>query len=127
MHLALDLATSRGPDVVLIDAYWYKYYATEVAHGGDPAMLRALAGGFPEPDRTFYLAVSPRAALARKARRSDYESGYGDERDFLDFQQRSQEAIADLSSEFGWIELDGTAAPDSITAAVVDRLSEDDR
>ena len=127
MHLALELATSRGPDVVLIDAYWYKYYATEVAHGGDPAMLRALAAGFPEPDRTFYLAVSPRAALARKARRSDYESGYGDERDFLDFQQRSREAIADLSSEFGWIELDGTAEADSITAAIVDRLAKDDR
>ncbi|MET9024549.1 aminotransferase class III-fold pyridoxal phosphate-dependent enzyme [Nocardia sp. NPDC004168] len=127
MQLALDLAAERGADIVLANAYWYKYYATEVAHGGDPAVLRSLAAGFPEPDRTFYLAVRPQDALSRKRLRSDYESGYGDEESFLAFQQRSHEALDALSDELGWIRLDGTAAQAEITSAVLTQLREDDR
>ncbi|WP_028479705.1 aminotransferase class III-fold pyridoxal phosphate-dependent enzyme [Nocardia sp. CNY236] len=127
MQLSLDLAASRGADIILANAYWYKYYATEVAHGGDPALLRSLTAGFPEPDRTFYLAVRPQDALGRKQLRSDYESGYGDEESFLAFQQRSHEALDALSDELGWIRLDGTAAPAEVTRAVLDQLREDDR
>ncbi|WP_280302771.1 dTMP kinase [Nocardia abscessus] len=127
MQLSLDLAAERGADILLANAYWYKYYATEVAHGGDPVVLRSLAAGFPEPDRTFYLAVRPQDALGRKRLRSDYESGYGDEESFLAFQQRSHEALDALSDEFGWIRLDGTAAQAEITAAVLTQLREDDR
>ncbi|MFR9751484.1 aminotransferase class III-fold pyridoxal phosphate-dependent enzyme [Nocardia sp. 004] len=127
MQLSLDLAAERGADIMLANAYWYKYYATEVAHGGDPAVLRSLTAGFPEPDRTFYLAVSPKDALGRKQLRSDYESGYGDEESFLTFQERSHEALDALSEELGWIRLDGTAAPAEITRSVLAQLSEDDR
>ncbi|UGT67524.1 aminotransferase class III-fold pyridoxal phosphate-dependent enzyme [Nocardia gipuzkoensis] len=127
MQLSLDLAAERGADILLANAYWYKYYATEVAHGGDPVVLRNLAAGFPEPDRTFYLAVRPQDALGRKRLRSDYESGYGDEESFLAFQQRSHEALDALSDEFGWIRLDGTAEQAEITAAVLNQLREDDR
>ncbi|MEV6275157.1 aminotransferase class III-fold pyridoxal phosphate-dependent enzyme [Nocardia sp. NPDC051832] len=127
MQLALDLAASRGPDVLLVNAYWYKYYATEVAYGGDPAVLRALASGFPEPDRTFHLAISPQDALSRKQNRSDYESGYGDEQEFLDFQSRAHQAIKALSAEFGWTELDGTAPASDITAAILAGLEGEDQ
>ncbi|WP_280502658.1 dTMP kinase, partial [Nocardia farcinica] len=127
MQLSLDLAAARGADIVLANAYWYKFYATEVAHGRDPAVLRQLTAGFPEPDRTFYLAVSPADALGRKRMRSDYESGYGDEQAFLDFQQRSHEALDALSHELGWVRLDGTAPPADLTSAVLAQLREDDR
>ncbi|MFI7664911.1 aminotransferase class III-fold pyridoxal phosphate-dependent enzyme [Nocardia sp. NPDC049526] len=127
MQLSFDLAAERGPDILLANAYWYKYFATEVAHGGDPAVLRKLASGFPEPDRTFYLAVSPQDALGRKQLRSDYESGYGDEETFLAFQRRSHDALEALSEEFGWIRLDGTDTPADITKAVLAQLREDDR
>ncbi|MEV0030204.1 aminotransferase class III-fold pyridoxal phosphate-dependent enzyme [Nocardia sp. NPDC050793] len=127
MQLSFDLAAARGVDIVLANAYWYKYYATEVAHGGDPAVLRQLTAGFPEPDRTFYLAVSPQDALGRKQLRSDYESGYGDEKAFIDFQQRSHDALEELAEELAWVRLDGTAAPAEITKAVLAQLREDDR
>ncbi|MEV5832583.1 aminotransferase class III-fold pyridoxal phosphate-dependent enzyme [Nocardia sp. NPDC052112] len=127
MQLSVDLAAERGPDILLANAYWYKYFATEVAHGGDPVVLRKLAAGFPEPDRTFYLAVGPQDALGRKQLRSDYESGYGDEETFLAFQRRSHDALEALSEEFGWIRLDGTDTPADITKAVIAQLREDDR
>ncbi|MFD0360814.1 aminotransferase class III-fold pyridoxal phosphate-dependent enzyme [Nocardia sp. GCM10030253] len=127
MQLSFDLAAERGVDIMLANAYWYKYFATEVAHGGDPAILRQLTAGFPEPDRTFYLTVTPQDALGRKQLRSDYESGYGDEEAFLTFQQRSHCALEALSEEFDWVRLDGTAPPAEITKAVLAQLREDDR
>jgi dTMP kinase len=123
LHLALELARDRQPNVMLLDGYWYKYFATEVAHGGDPAQLRRLAAGFPEPDLTFYFSVSPQDALARKANRSDYESGYGeDDQKFLDFQHRAHEVLQALAVEYGWTELDGRSSPDDITTALIQRL-----
>ena len=123
LHLALERASNRQPHVLLLNAYWYKYFATEVAHGGDPTQLRALAAGFPEPDLTFYLTVSPHDALARKTHRSDYESGYGhDDQKFLDFQRRAHQALNSLAVEHSWTELDGRSSPDDLTTAIIQRL-----
>jgi|SRR5271166_257777 len=123
LHLALERAWVRQPNVLLLNAYWYKYFATEVAHGGDPALLRRLAAGFPEPDLTFYLSVSPQGALARKTHRSDYESGYGeDDQKLLDFQRRAHQALQALAVEQSWTELDGRSSPDDITTAMIQRL-----
>ena len=116
LHAALDLAYATSPDVLLLNAYWYKYYSTEVAHGGDPAILRATAAGFPEPDTTFYLRVPPETTLARKERPSDYESGYGD---YLEFQQHSLKALDELAAELNWTEIDGTGAPADITSRIL--------
>lgn len=125
MQLSFDLAAARDADILLANAYWYKYFATEVAHGGDPAVLRRLAAGFPEPDRTFYLTVSPQDALGRKQLRSDYESGYGDEAAFLEFQRRSHHALEELADELGWVRLDGTSTPAELTESIVGQLEAD--
>jgi phosphohistidine swiveling domain-containing protein/thymidylate kinase len=119
LALAIDLAASRGADILLLDGHWYKYYATEVAHGGDPVTLRALTSGFPEPDWIFHLEVAPDEALQRKEIRSDYESGYGDDREFVSFQDRAQAALSELATELGWIAIDATMPPDDVTQFIV--------
>jgi phosphohistidine swiveling domain-containing protein/thymidylate kinase len=125
LHLAFALAADRDADVLVANAYWYKYFATEIAHGGDPVILRQLAAAFPEPDVTFYLAITPDQSLARKVQRSDYESGYGDgDAAFVEFQQRSHEVLDDLSSELGWIPLDGNAPAAEVTSAILDQLTD---
>lgn len=123
LHLALERASDRNPDVLLLNAYWYKYFATEVAHGGDPALLRQLAAGFPEPDFTFYLSVDPEEAMARKAHPSDYEYGYArDAQAMLAFQRRARDILRALALEYTWIELDGRSSPTDVTAAMIQRL-----
>ena len=119
LHVALEVAVAQAPDIVLLNAHWYKYFATEVAHGGDPDTVRAWTAGFPEPDTTFYLRISPETALARKRERSDYESGYGDAEAFLAFQRRSLTVLDRLCTEYGWTELDATAAPDTLTETML--------
>ena len=120
LHAALDLATAKNPDVLLLNAYWYKYYATETAHGGDPVVLRSLTAGFPEPDVTCYLKTSAETTLARKEQPSDYESGYGD---YVSFQRRSLRVLDELSSELGWHEVHGTRSPEDVTTALLKSLA----
>jgi dTMP kinase len=123
LHVAIELAAAQDPGVIVLNAHWYKYFATEVAHGADAAELRAWTRGFPEPGHTFHLMISADTALARKAVRSDYESGYGDELRFLDFQRRSRAVLDELSAELEWTELDGTRDPAELTDAMLTRLS----
>ncbi|WP_187288066.1 dTMP kinase [Segniliparus rotundus] len=125
LQVSMDLAVAGVWDVLLLDGYWYKYYATEVAHGADREAVRAMALGFARPDRTFYLTVDPAVATARKACRSDYESGYGDARRFLDFQRRSQTLLDALAREHRWTALDGRSEPEQITRTIFGELQKE--
>ena len=123
MHLALDLARAPTPDVLLLNGYWYKYMATEIAHGGPPTELRQLAAGFAVPDRSFYLAITPEEALRRKSHRSDYESGYAEDPEvFLAFQRQAHQVLDTLSAELSWVHLDGLQPTATLTQAIVDNL-----
>jgi FMN phosphatase YigB (HAD superfamily)/thymidylate kinase len=124
-HEALELARKRGADVILLNAYWYKYYATEVAHGGDRALLRQLAGLFPEPSLTFYLDVDPGEAFARKAMLSGYETGFASPRSreaFVAFQDTAHGVLDGLAKELGWVRLDGRTPMARLTEAMTDRI-----
>jgi len=65
-------------EILLCDGYFYKYWATEKAHGTDPELLKDLEKYFPEPDLIIYLDVHPEVAFKRKKRFSKYESGFYD-------------------------------------------------
>jgi thymidylate kinase len=125
LQCAIDLAMATDANIVLLDGHWYKYYAMEVAHGGDPVFLRALTSGFLEPDVTFHLEVAPDLARRRKDRCSDYESGYGNDREFVAFQHRSQAALRELATEFGWCGIDGTMPAEAITELILQLLAEE--
>lgn len=108
---ALQLAQRKGADVLLLNSYWYKYYATEIAHGGDAAVLRKLADVFPAPDRTFYLRLGPEEAAERKAVLSGYETGFADPRSkeaFVAFQRPAHAALEALAQELDWTPIDAT-------------------
>lgn len=122
LHAAIDLAASRHPQVAILNAHWYKYFASEVALGGDPAELRAWVTGFPEPARTFYLRVEPAVAMARKSELSPYESGFGADEEFVQVQADAQVALDGLSAELGWIELDGAADRAVLTAQIAGEI-----
>jgi thymidylate kinase len=125
LHLSLERALERRPQVLLLDGYWYKYFAAEIAHGADPAVLRSLAAAFPEPNVTFHLAIGPQDALRRKFHHSDYESGYGDDAQaFLDFQEGVQHVLIGLAMEFGWIDIEAQQPPEEVTKIITFQLEE---
>lgn len=126
-YQALVQARRREPDVCLLNAYWYKYYATEVAHGGEAKGLRRLADVFPEPAVTFYLHVDPEEAFRRKAHLSGYETGFANPKTkeaFVAFQTRAQGALGELKREKGWVELNGKESVDALTDSILARIDQ---
>ena len=122
----LTRALARGPQVILLNSYWYKYCATEIAHGADPGQSERLAEEiFPEPDLTFYLRVDPRDAFARKANLSSYETGFADpktEAKFVDFQRRAQAFLEAQCEKRAWIGLEASEPREAVTARILERL-----
>lgn len=122
LYQAMDLARKKSPDVCLVNAYWYKYYATEVAHGADPQLLMRMAQVFEEPEVTLYLRVSPEVAFARKAALSGYETGFAQPRSkeaFLAFQERSLRALDEVASKRSWIRLDGSEPAELLSERIL--------
>ena len=127
LYQALELARAKEPDLLLVDSYWYKYFATEIAHGGDPAELRGLTSVFPDPVTTFYLTLSPSQTFDRKTTLSGYETGFDEEKreeSFKEFQQVSSRTLEELAGEYRWYRLDGSEPIEALTdtiAAEIDR------
>lgn len=89
LRAAMDRA---GHGVVLVDAYWYKYLANELAMGADPARLLPLTALFEKPSLTLHLELDPATAAARKQGVfSAYECGLQSPsvEHFVEFQSRT--------------------------------------
>jgi thymidylate kinase len=118
---------ARATDVLLLNAYWYKYYATEVAHGGEPAVLRAITRVLPSPDVTFYLRISVAEAARRKGAFSAYETGFAPVRSvemFESFQEPALRELELLRAEFQWIVLPSDTPAPALTDHMVAHLAE---
>jgi thymidylate kinase len=125
LHLSLVRAMALNPDVLVLNAYWYKYFATEIAHGGDPVALRAITSPFPVPDVTFQLVLPLAEAARRKGVFSGYESGFGPaptQEAFEAFQPPAVAAMDLLASEFGWTIISGEQPEEEMLEQVLGHL-----
>jgi thymidylate kinase len=130
LYAALDLAVARKPDLVLVNGYWYKYWATEVAHGGDPEAMLGLMKIFPEPALTFCLDISTEEAFRRKTKPSGYETGFAAERTleaFSSFQARARPPLERLANEKQWVRLNGNESVHALSEAIVNRIDARER
>ncbi len=96
MTLAFEEAKEKGTEVLLLDGYWFKYAASEIAFGANPDEIRGLAKVFPDPDLVLYIEIDSKVALSRKKTFSGYEGGYDPgrtEQGFIDFQSRSHQMM----------------------------------
>jgi thymidylate kinase len=125
LYEALDLAVARKPDVILANGYWYKYWATEVAHGGDPEAMLNLMKVFPEPVLTFCLDIEIDQAFRRKAKLSGYETGFAAERTleaFTAFQTRARPSLERLAQEKQWVRLNGNEPASALSETILRRI-----
>jgi hypothetical protein len=107
-------AVSSGVPWLLLDGYWYKYLAIEIAHGAAEADVTALTAMFPEPALVLYLDVPAAVAVARKTRFSRYESGLAvtpDATTFAAFQAKVRPVLERWAERRGWVRIDGAAEP----------------
>lgn len=91
MAQAIHVAQKENPQILVINSYWYKYYISELLHGALRSDLDAMVGIFPQPDRVYYLDISPITSLKRKEVISSYESGndHDKQQGFINFQNKA--------------------------------------
>ena len=73
----LELLQSMQPEAefILIDGYWFKYAANEIARGASPFEIESCFSLLPQPDLVFYLKADPISIQKRKKKFSSYEVG----------------------------------------------------
>lgn len=95
---AIQLALEENVETIILDGYWYKYYASEVAYGNDKEKILSMTYAFPKPDSIFYLEVDFELLAKREKQYSGYESGYSDitKDNFISFQTKSSAILKEL-------------------------------
>jgi thymidylate kinase len=122
---ALERARARGVQIELLDGYWYKCVATEIAYGGDAERLLRLAMVFPEPTHVVRLHLDVALAARRKTSFSRYETGFAGAptaRAFVVFQRRVAVALASVLAARPHLVLDARPPVSQLAARVVTNL-----
>jgi thymidylate kinase len=118
---------NREADIFIIDSYWYKYFATEIAHGVDRDTASKIVEIFPELDLTIYLNITPSIGFNRKDKCSGYEIGWADEHTeeaFVSFQQKAYEEFNKLKKLYGWFQMDGTNSIENNLNTAMQKIEE---
>ena len=87
---SMEMAKKKNAPYLLADSYWYKYYATEKAHGSAVEYLDKLVSLFEKPDFIFYINAKANLTFKRKMIISRYECGFANEvnkQTFMNFQK----------------------------------------
>lgn len=123
--LALTDRVDRPADgIVLLDGYWMKHAASEIAYGADPAWVEAVAAGLPPADLVVFLRLDPELAWQRKGGAPlPYECGMDMSRSPESF-RRHQSAIQTVldgwAQRYGWLMVDADQPVPRLTARLAD-------
>jgi len=90
LKYGIDKALESESDLVILNAYYYKYFASELALGASAELVRSLEKTFPEPNTVIKLELDVETAAKRKKTFSRYECGTktADEINFINFQKQ---------------------------------------
>lgn len=72
---SLDMARNSGASTLLLNGYYYKYFASELALGADTTLVNKMIEAFPVPDLIIELIGDPDISFERKDKLSRYECG----------------------------------------------------
>ena len=80
--------------LVFLNAYYFKYFASERTLGASSNFIKNLISNFPKPDLVIQITCNPEIVVQRKKRFSRYECGCaatGNATDFVEFQAKTAE------------------------------------
>jgi len=124
--IAASTRARSSADVVLLDGYWFKHGAAEIAMGADPALVRALADALPRPDVSIFLDVDPHvAALRKKNLFTPYECGCNEEcstDQFIVHQSKVRTALIDFNKRDGGMSIDATLTAEEVLCKVMGQI-----
>ena len=128
MAMSADCGKHAKEEIVLIDGYWMKHVASEIAYGLDENWTRNVAAALPVPDLVIYLQLSPEEAWLRKrGSLVPYECGMDascPESGFLAHQRRIQGFLDSWRDRYGWTTVDASALFSNVLDSVIERICE---
>lgn len=127
ISLAVTRANSDPSHVFVVDGYWMKHAASEIAYGLDATWTESIAAGLRRPDRVFYLRLDPAVAWSRKqgGQVVPYECGMDASCSYSSFLSHQGKIAAQLdrwSARDNWTTLDAGRTSPEVTADLLDRL-----
>jgi thymidylate kinase len=118
-----DVRAPEPDQITLLDGYWMKHAASEIAYGLDRGWVEDVARGLPRADLTLYLRVSPEQAFARKAGQVyPYECGMDmtcSQESFLSHQRIVHGVLDEWAERDDWAVVDGAQPLPAVLDAVV--------
>ncbi len=127
LKYSLDKALESGKEKILLNSYYYKYFAAELALGASEKLVLSLIKTFPQPDITIYLDISIEEAAERKKIISRYESGlimYPAKDNFIAFQKTALNKW-NYFEKINWHTINTSAPPVQVlneTVKLIERL-----
>ncbi|NHR06957.1 hypothetical protein HA052_17350 [Chromobacterium haemolyticum] len=100
---------AQAEEIVFLDGYWQKHFATEAALGVSRQWLKNVCLFFPEPELTILFDLDPRVIVARGHLHHPYESGCDyacSDASFIRHQDKVRACLLELASERGYPVLD---------------------
>lgn len=91
LKYSTDKALSTKKEVILLDSYYYKYMATELALGAEVILVNKVVERFPKPHLVVELKLPMDEIIKRKTKFSRYECGLvenADLKSFVNFQEK---------------------------------------
>lgn len=112
---ALDMGMQTDKEILLLNGYYFKYFASELAMGASTSLVNALISHFPKPSTVIQLEIPPSIAAQRKKRYTNYECGLmqPSEANFIDFQIKAT-AEWKLFDQTNWKKIDTSESIDSV-------------
>lgn len=124
---ALMARPERENAVAVLDGYWMKHAASEVAYGLDRPWVESVVAGLPHADVAVYLRVTPEVAWERK-KDGDvvaYECGMDASCSYNAFVEHQSKILAILDSwaeRFGWTTIDAAGDQEHARNAIISAL-----
>jgi dTMP kinase len=125
MKYSIDKALESAANTILVDSYFYKYFATEKALGASESLIKSLLAAFPRPQIVIELNLSVEQAADRKKHFSRYECGLATIPDVFNFIKFQRKALAEweLFDKSGWLMIDAENTPESILSETLQKIS----
>ncbi len=128
MAMSPDCVARAQEDLLLIDGYWMKHVAGEIAYGLDEEWTHNLVAALPVPDLVIYLQLSPEQAWSRKRDSLvPYECGMDascPESGFLAHQRHIHDFLDSWRDRYGWTTVDASGLLTDVVDSVVERICE---
>lgn len=112
---AYEKAKQSDHEILIFNAYYFKYFASERVYGADKNLIASLISFFPKPDLVIELVLDEELCFERKNEVTAYECGFQqpDKESFIRFQS----SVIKQWNEFdktSWLTVSSLESPSSV-------------